>query len=155
MDAAIRLARHDDLDGILALVEGLVDQHVALDRARFHTAAPPLPAYRLWIARLIDEPARHSAIVAERGGRIVGYLLAEHEAECTHLLSPAAVWLHDLFVDVSARKLGVGGAMMRLLVERHAGGPGIRLITAAPNAEARAFFERLGFRTSAVEMMRG
>ena len=62
----------------------------------------------------------------------------------------ADAWLEDLFVRESARRTGMGAALVELAVERatERGAKRIELDTNEANAGALALYERLGFSAS-------
>jgi ribosomal protein S18 acetylase RimI-like enzyme len=148
----IRDATLLDLPAVMRVAQMLIDDHVAWDPQRFQTAAEPRQAYIDWMTDLIEGTRAGCVLVACEADTVVGYLIAEHEAECTHLLSTEAIWIHDIYVDPAHRRNGAATALMNELVARYSPAHDIRLITAAPNERARAFFSRWGFRTSAIEM---
>jgi ribosomal protein S18 acetylase RimI-like enzyme len=153
----IRAATASDLDGILAMQREIHAEHLALDAARWTVGHPVENAYRTWLSFLMSDEQAGLALVAERDSKLRGYLLAEVEEESTRHWSPRAVYLHDLFVDPASRRSGVAGKLMTRLLEwtqTYHPWLQVRLITAVQNESARAFFERLGFRSSAVEMLR-
>ena len=62
--------------------------------------------------------------------------------------------LNDVFVPPAARRHGVGRALIADAMARlaAAGAPRVVLLSAWPNADAQATFERMGFRRTMVEM---
>ena len=95
--------------------------------------------------------------VAEVEGRIAGYALAEAEAESIRHWVPRAMYVHDLFVTPDHRRSGLARALMNEVLAwsaRTHPGLQVRLITAAANEPARAFFAAFGFRACAVELIR-
>jgi ribosomal protein S18 acetylase RimI-like enzyme len=152
-----RPATTNDIDSILAMQREIHAEHLTWDAARWTVGAPVESAYHTWLTRLLTEEQNGLALVAERESRLLGYLIAEVEEESTQHWSPRAVYLHDLFVDAASRRAGVARKLMEeLLVWSETYHPWlqVRLITAAGNESARAFFERFGFRSCAVEMIR-
>ena len=84
------------------------------------------------------------AIVAERGGRVIGianYLLHEN----TSTLDPVC-YLQDLFVDPDERGGGVGGALIDWLAEecRRKGWARLYWSTRHDNRAARALYDKYG-----------
>jgi GNAT superfamily N-acetyltransferase len=156
-ESRVRAAGPQDIDAIVALHRDFHAMHVTLDSLRWRTAATPADVYPRWLAELIADERLGVVLVAESAGEVVGYLIAEVEAESTRHWSPASVYLHDVFVVPASRGHGSARRMVDAMIawrdRTHAALP-LRLTTAASNEPARRFFESLGFRAAAVEMMR-
>jgi GNAT superfamily N-acetyltransferase len=153
----IRTAADIDVDLILKMQREIHSEHLAWDAARWTVGQPVEAAYREWLKRLLRDEQNGLALVAEKDSRLRGYLLAEVEEESTQHWSPRAVYLHDLFIEPAARRGGVAGKLMDQLLhwaETYHPWLQVRLITAVRNESARAFFERFGFRSCVVEMIR-
>ncbi len=153
----IRPATLTDIEPIIAMQRQIHAEHLAWDAARWTIQTPIDQAYRDWIANLIASANGGLTLIAKDSEKLVGYLIAEIEGESTKHWSPRAVYLHDLFVDASSRRAGVARLLMERLLEWSASShPSlqVRLMTAIRNESARAFFERFGFRSCVVEMLR-
>jgi GNAT superfamily N-acetyltransferase len=86
----------------------------------------------------------------------VGYAWGRLEPRDWMALLDACGRLHEVFVDSSARRLGVGKRLIEETMqwlEAH-GAPRIVLTSAWKNEGAHQFFESLGFRRTMVEMTR-
>ncbi len=85
-----------------------------------------------------------SGLIAEQGGRPVGYLLYCHGYDLD--LGGRVVWVVDLFVRESARGCGTGRSLMEAAAEicRNAGGRQLCWSVYAPNQLGRRFYEALG-----------
>ena len=152
----IRSATTAEVESIIHLHRLFYAGHLGWDSARWTTKTPPGAMYSGWIDRL-GKSNDGLALVAELDSRIIGYLIAEVEPESTLHWSPAAVYLHDLFVDPVHRRAGIARELMNHLLQWSATQHPrlqLRLITAVRNDAARTFFERFGFRSCAVEMIR-
>jgi ribosomal protein S18 acetylase RimI-like enzyme len=81
------------------------------------------------------------AIVAEDGGELVGFALAE-------LRWPRVGFLTDLYVRPAARTRGIAAELMRATIAqlRERGATHVRLEVMTSNGDARAIYERWGFR---------
>lgn len=153
----IRPATARDLDPILQMQREIHTEHLAWDAARWTVGQPVESAYRIWLSRLLKNEQNGLALVAETDSKLRGYLIAEVEEESTQHWSPRAVYLHDLFVDPASRRSGIAKKLMEQLLawtESYHPWLQVRLITAVRNESARAFFERFGFRSCVVEMIR-
>src|SRR6187397_2154070 len=102
-DVSIRLARREDYDQWLALFDGY---NAFYGRAGATALSPDITAMT-W-ARFFDAYEPVHALVAERGGKLLGlthYLF--HRS--TTLIEPTC-YLQDLFTNEAARGKGVGRA---------------------------------------------
>lgn len=112
-----------------------------------HEGAPPPPMSGAEIRRWgLGEQARFGGLVAERGGRIVGYIF-HHDGFHIGQGKPGLV-LMDLFVEADHRGRGVGSALMAALArtaqERHCGW--ISLQVHPDNPGAMDFYRAIGAR---------
>jgi ribosomal protein S18 acetylase RimI-like enzyme len=125
MDPAIEImeAARDDAPAIADIHLIARSQSVA----RVHTDAET----RDWFAGIVGD--RPSAWwVARQGGRVVGYMLIDGE------------YLDHLYVRPEAQGCGVGSALLRKA--RSLSPRRVALVTFQRNANARAFYEKHGFR---------
>ena len=85
---------------------------------------------------------------------IVGYVYAAIEPLSWKELRDECGFIHDLLVADSARRSGVGAALLNAAIEwlRGRGMPRVVLGTAAQNETARRLFAQRGFRATMVEM---
>lgn len=90
-----------------------------------------------------DDPA-FSGIIAERGGAAVGYLLYHFGYDVDR--AARIMFIVDLWVDATARRGGVGRALMREAAARCRARGGTDLVWAVlkSNKLAIAFYEGLG-----------
>jgi len=82
-------------------------------------------------------------VVAEEGGRIVGFIVSEENPPLAHIIT--------LDVDANHRRQGVGAALLETL-ESNLAARGVRSIlleTAIDNEAAVAFWKRHGYRIEA------
>jgi GNAT superfamily N-acetyltransferase len=85
-------------------------------------------------------------LVAEAGGRVIGYLLASVHA--TFLANAPVAWVEEVMVDAGSRRAGVGSALMAA-AERWAAHSGAAYISLA-SRRAGEFYVSLGYDESAV-----
>jgi ribosomal protein S18 acetylase RimI-like enzyme len=155
----LRRARRDDLPAIARLAAALVRQHHDFDPLRFMRIEPIEEGYEWFLGTQIDrdDVVLLVAVIPKEGEEtIAGYVLGGLGERNWMDLLDACGKIHDLYVDGSARGLGVGA---RLLEEAIAslealGAPRVVLSTAWHNEGARRFFERAGFRPTMIEMTR-
>lgn len=137
MTAKIRLATPDDAPGVQAIFAPIV-RETAIS---FELEPPTVEAMRQRIAETLEQ---RPWLVCERRGDILGYVYASQ-----HRTRAAYQWSVDVsvYVQASARRLGVGRALYRSLLallplqgfyRAHAG------IT-LPNPASVALHESLGF----------
>ena len=143
----IRFATGRDWPRIGELGELLVRAHHGFDPSRFlHPDALRADTY---IARVRAESDRGDAMVAvaDAGDRVVGYVFAAVEPESWKELRHQAGFIHDLAVDESHRRAGVGRALLASAIDWFAarGVPRVMLWSAAPNAGAQQLFRDAGF----------
>jgi ribosomal protein S18 acetylase RimI-like enzyme len=152
----IRRAREADLPETARLAAALVRMHHAVDPARFFLPERVEEGYAGWLGR---ELARREAVilVAVRGGALVGYAYGAIEGRDWNSLLEEHGAVHDLFVDESARRGGVGRALLSTLVSEleSLGALTVVLSTMVGNDAAQALFRACGFRPTMVEMTRG
>lgn len=132
----------------------LVRTHYAFDRQRF---LPPREGtesgYASFLGHLLGTDDNR-VVVAERDGRVVGYVWAALEPLSWKELRGPAGYIHDIAVEEEARRTGVATMLMSAAVAwlRERNAPRVILGTAAKNAGAQALFHRLGFRDTMIEM---
>ena len=153
----IRKATLTDIDAIVAMQRVIHAQHLAWDAARWSTQTLPAAIYPEWLRELSSAAIHGLVLVAEVDARLVAYAVAEVEPESTRHWIPRCVYFHDLFVDPAHRGQGIARSLADAVLEwARSSHPAlqVRLTTAAQNDAARRFFERLGFRACATEMLR-
>ena len=152
MAALIRQARPGDEYRVAEFAIRLFDQHVEYDPERFSTFANVDGAARFYRSRF-DTPDS-AVFVAEIGDEVVGFAYLERdELNYAELLRDGA-WLHDIYVDESARAEGIGRDLINAAAEaaKRMGAKKLLLTVAAKNAVAQQVFEKAGFRRTMVEM---
>jgi ribosomal protein S18 acetylase RimI-like enzyme len=154
-DLILRPARRDELGAVARLAGKLVRMHHALDARRFFLPDRVEEGYAWWFAREIDRD-EVVLLVALRGDAIVGYAYGRIEERDWNQLLDACGALHDLWVEEEERRRGVASELVEAAIAALVakGAPRVVLHTAAANADAQAFFARLGFRRTMIEMAR-
>lgn len=154
-DCNIRPARESDREALGRYGAALMRQHHAFDPQRFITVAKPEAGYGQLLASQLDEKDAF-VHVAERDGKVIGYIFAGLEPTSWKDLRAACGYVHDVYVDESARGQRIGelllNAALEWLAEKKV--PRTVLSSAAKNESAQRFFARLGFRATMVEMTR-
>jgi len=152
MAVLVRKARSGDERRVAEYAIRLFDQHVEYDPERFSTFANVDGAARFYRSRF-DTPDS-AVFVAEMGGEIVGFAYIERDPLNYAELLENGAWMHDIYVDESARAGGVGRDLIKAVAEaaRRMGAEKLLLTVAAKNAIAQTVFEKAGFRRTMVEM---
>jgi GNAT superfamily N-acetyltransferase len=130
----VRKGKKRDRDAIAGLLAQL---HGA------HGAKPDRKAAAARLALLLG--AEYEPWVAVEGETVVAYALTMENGD--------HVFIRHFVVDAAARGRGIGRALFAALDEEY-GGPQFRLDVMDGRADARAFWERLGFAPKAVNMRR-
>ncbi|MGZ3454043.1 MAG: N-acetyltransferase family protein [Polyangiales bacterium] len=151
----IRPAEPADLPRIAALAAKLVHMHHDADPDRFFLPDDVERGYAWWFSR---ELPRDEAVilVAIEEGAIVGYTYGTLESRDWNMLLDDHGAIHDVYVDESARRTGVGKQLVDAIVEalEKKGAPRILLSTMVQNERAQRVFRACGFRPTMLEMTR-
>ena len=148
----VRKARPGDEQRVAEFALRLFEQHVEYDPERFSTFANIDGAARFYGSRF-DTPDS-AVFVAEIDDEVVGFAYIERDPLNYAELLRDGAWLHDIYVDESARAEGIGTALIKAAAEaaKRMGAEKLLLTVAAKNAVAQQIFERAGFRWTMVEM---
>ena len=142
--AIVRAARREDLPRIWELLNGLAEYERWQE---YVTGTPERLGELLFGERPIGE-----ALVAERGGAVVGYAL--FYVRLSSFRTRTRLWLEDLFVEPGERGAGTGRALLAALAKLCAerGHDEIAWHVLDWNAPSIAFYERLGGRRVATDV---
>lgn len=149
----IRPATSGDEGALGALGGALMRQHHADDPRRFLQVDRPEAGYGRFLVAQLAEPDG-LVLVAEDGGRVVGYVYAEVEGtNWMELRGPCGI-VHDIVVDAGARGRGAGRALLDAAIAwiRSKGRPQVVLMTKTRNQDAQRLFTACGFRPTMTEM---
>lgn len=145
MTIAVRDLHTDDKPRWLPLWRGYLD---------FYKAAFDAALAELTFARFLDPSEPMFALVAERGGALVGVVqCVRHRSSWTEA---DYCYLQDLFVAPAARGQGVGRALIEAVYAR-ADAEGLARVywlTHETNAEARLPYDRLAQRSGFIQYRR-
>ena len=155
MSAAVivRRATRKDAGALGELAEKLVIQHQEYDARRFSLLARR--EQMAWFYGTQTEAKDAVVLVAEIDGEIAGFAYIQFEAKNFAGLLESAAWLHDIYVEDTARRKSVGQSLLESSIKaaKELGATKLMLTVAARNEIARKFFEQNGFRKTMVEMM--
>jgi ribosomal protein S18 acetylase RimI-like enzyme len=149
----VRAATPADQEALGRMGGALMRQHHTADAARFLQVEHPEAGYGRYLVSQIAN--RESCVlVAEQSGAVVGYVYADVEGTSWRDLRGPCGFVHDVYVEESARRQGAGRALLRGAIEWiHAQGrTQVVLLTKTKNDHAQALFASLGFRRTMVEM---
>jgi ribosomal protein S18 acetylase RimI-like enzyme len=151
----VRRAEERDLPGVARLAAALVRLHHETDPSRFLLPEGVEQGYARWLAREIAR-AQAIVLVAEMGSAIVGYAYGALEGRDFMMLLDTHGAIHDVFVEVEARRAGVGRRLVDAMVQglEALGAPRIVLSTMVGNEAAQRVFRACGFRPTMLEMTR-
>jgi ribosomal protein S18 acetylase RimI-like enzyme len=149
----IRGCRPSDLSAVAKLAARLVREHHAMDPERFFIFDRIEEGYAEYLRSELDRKGS-VVLVACEGRRIWGYAYGRMEPRDWNALRERCGALHDVYVDERARRKGIASLLVEGMVARLSalGAPRVVLMTATQNTGAHRLFERLGFRTTMLEM---
>lgn len=152
----IRPATKTDLPQVSRLAGELVRMHHATDPARFMLSPNVESGYAWWFERQLGND-RAVILVAAKGATIVGYAYGSKQERDWNMLLDEHGALHDVYVDASERRNGVGKTLVLAMIERleKMGCARIVLSTMVSNEAAQKLFSSCGFRPTMLEMTRG
>lgn len=157
-EVTVRAATDADVGDIARFAGELYSLHHAWDPVRFWDLGTDSPGRQAgrerFFGSLLTDPTA-VLLVAEAGGRRVGYAFAGFESHDYENLLEEAIWVHDLYVVPEARGSGAADRLMQVAAERGrgAGCPLLVLTVAEANTRAQAFFARHGARVTMREMV--
>lgn len=152
MQAVVRKAEDGDEEAVARFAIKLFEQHVEYDPERFSLLGTEQGAEQYYRSRFSTNDSR--VVVATLDDVIVGFAYVEKDDLNYAELLQRAAWLHDVYVDESARGLGVGKSLLDAAVNaaRQLGAEKLLLTVASKNTLAQRAFEKAGFRQTMSEM---
>jgi GNAT superfamily N-acetyltransferase len=153
MAVVVRRAVLEDARTIAELAKKLVVQHQNYNSRRFAQIATEKQMATFYGNQTKAKNA--AVLVAELEGNVVGFAYLQFEEKDYAALLESAAWLHDIYVDESARGHNAGKVLIEAAIQaaREFGANKLMLLAAAQNENAIAFFKRGDFKTTMVEMM--
>jgi len=146
MDIKIRSATPKDLETIVRYNLALAQESEGkkLDQAVLSAG----------VAALLADPAKGRYFIAEANGAVVGQTMITFE--WSDWRNGLFWWIQSVYVEESARRLGVFRALfdhLRSLADRNPSVCGIRLYVERENARAQRTYERCGLKTTGYQVM--
>jgi len=148
-----RAATPADEDALGRYGGALMRQHHAADPARFIQVEHPEAGYGRFLVSQISRPDS-LVLVAEREATVVGYVFADLEGTSWKDLRGPCGFIHDIYVDESARGQGAGKLLLREAIAwiRAHDRTQVVLWTKTGNVHAQQLFAATGFRATMIEM---
>jgi len=140
---------------IVKMAVKLARQHGEYDRQRFDlTIFEPLESRH--IEYLTEQFQREdtSFLLATIDEDIVGYAFLRKEPQSLLSLDQEGVWLHDIYLEESARGRGLATIFFEAVVSeaKQMGSRFLMLGVSPKNLAGQRFFAKLGFRPTMIEM---
>lgn len=131
----------------------LMRQHHDSDPRRFLLTERPEDGYGWFLVSQLVE-ADSLVRVAERANEVVGYVFASIEGTSWRDLRGPCGFVHDVYVDPSARRQGTGRALLSEAVDwiHSRGMTQVVLWSKSGNDSAHRVFAAMGFRKTMIEM---
>lgn len=154
MEITARVAAADDLEQIVSQYQTAIEEQAAL--------RPVGPLVEGWaspvtqtLAEILDDP-RSIFAVGEIDGAPVGFIWARSEPLAARAGGERIGVVRMVFTDHAARGVGVGEAMLTLVMDqlRRQGHRRFDAIVAPGHRLAKNFFERAGFAARRITMYR-
>lgn len=142
----IRETRRGDLSAIVSLWREMMDVHAGLDE-RFRFVADAEAEFARH-ARRMQKSACSRIFVADLGGAVIGYVLAETQIRPPIYPAGRYGFISDLCVAERYRRRGAGRALVERALAwlRSEEVNAVELLAAERNPDAIAFWESLGFK---------
>lgn len=146
-----RRARPEDLYHLAEFGAALAAQHSEYDATRF--LIPSRAAFHSFFVQELANPDSY-ILVAEEDRTLLGYAFLRWEPPSIVDLSDRSLWLHDIYLQPSARGHGVGAALLQnaLTLARQAGATKVLLMASPKNRDALVTFQKAGFHPTMQEM---
>lgn len=157
LEIVVRRARAGDLPDAARLGGELARMHHGAHAGRFFLPERVEEGYAWWFGKELDRRDAVLLVAADgEGGPVVGYAYGAVEDRDWNLLIDRHGVVHDLFVDESARRRGVGARLLDAMIQelQALGAPRILLYTMVQNERAQRLFRSRGFDPTLLEMTR-
>lgn len=142
---SFRKARHEDVDQLVTLLRLLfsIEEDFSFDEVK----------QRRGLVMLLHSD-RGCILVAEAVGRVIGMCTGQLVVSTAE--GGAAVVVEDMVVDPAHRRRGVGRSLMKAMAgwAKEQGATRLQLLADKNNPLALAFYERIGWQTTALICLR-
>ena len=155
MDITVRPAKKEDHPAVERLLRQIAQLHADLRPEIFRPASHKYDAQQF--AAMLGDPNAPILVAQDEHGEVLGYAILQVKIVGENypvLLPRTFLYLDDLCVDVDARGLDIGTALMQAVRELAIvrGINRIELNVWECNEDAFKFYERLGFTTQCREL---
>ncbi len=147
----IRVATVADIPELVRLNADVQQHHIDAEPEIYREPDPE--AVAAWMQKVMST---HEILIAERGGRAVGYLIFNEVRREANAFTRARSFLLVDQLGVSERRQGVGRALMEHVqgVARERGLSDVELEVRAANPSALAFYEALSYQPIKLRLRR-
>jgi len=150
----IRQATINDHQSIINYGMKLIKQHQNFNSLRF----AELDNHEEQLYKFFQEEFTNPkavVLVVELQQKIVGYSFVRIEESSLVDIAPESAWLHDIFIDETARGFGAGKLLLDASIDiaKKLGAKTLMLQVAAQNEFAQKLFKSHGFDVSTYEMI--
>ena len=151
---SIRRATRRDIPALGQLGALLLRTHYGFDSRRFMAPGKDAESGYGWFLGTQMRDDEVVVFVADREGKVLGYVYAGLEPQSWKELREACGFIHDVAVFEHGRRGGVAKALIDAAVAwlKERGAPRVVLWTAEQNEPAQRLFGGLGFRRTMIEM---
>lgn len=152
----IRRATFDDLPALVMLAVKLIRQHQIYDADRFTGFEPLEDKYAEFFSEHLKNKQAVILVAAleEQEEQINGYAFLKMEEESFLDVRAATLWLHDIYINESARSKNIGRRLLDAALEaaHDLGSSSLMLSVSPKNEMANKLFKTYGFRPTLTEM---
>lgn len=150
-----RLGNAGDYQAIMPMLRQYRLWQEQLDPSLYALHPDAETRFRKWVAHMAEDP-RATLVVAEEGGRLIGFVLVSIELDLPIYAYGEFAIVREWWVEHGFRGRGVGKALIEHAAAdvSSAGVRHIRVRTSPPDADARAVLQRCGFRAGVTEMVK-
>jgi ribosomal protein S18 acetylase RimI-like enzyme len=155
MAITVRTGQAGDMLNLYPMLFRELKERAALDPDYFALRPDAQARFRQWIGPALEDP-RHTVIVAEEDGAIVGFLAATVEQDLPIFVQDEYAVIRVLWVDPKHRGEGIAGRMLDLAARECRGG-GLRQLraSAAVSREIeKHVLKKAGFRAAGITFLR-
>jgi GNAT superfamily N-acetyltransferase len=147
----VRTAQPEDLSSLADFAAALAAQHGEYDPSRF--VVPSRNVFHSFFNEQLTNPGA-TILVAEQDHNVLGYAFLRLEPPSLVDLADETLWLHDIYVQPTARGHGAGRVLLQRVVDvtRQRGKRKILLKVSPRNDTAALAFSTAGFRPTMIEM---
>jgi GNAT superfamily N-acetyltransferase len=151
----VRVGLPGDFATVMPMLREFHALHEQWDRRRYALRPDADERFQRWLCTASEDP-RALVLVAEEGGRIIGFLGTLVESDVPIYACDEYAVVFALWVEPAHRRHGAATALLELAAREYAamGIRQIRIRTATANTVGRAMLERAGFSPATVDLLR-